>query len=257
VQKTAVVYFYIPCEIHGWFNNGPQVNDSIKLQAGLEKAFQYLTVNKTARTNQPINEEHNEVIELVVKDGMQLDLQKLKSLLAKNNMDSNALYHWQNHYVIFDKVQDLGVMEGRLQNNFPEATVKAYHNMFYEYSKKKHCTDKTTAKEWTHILLTANLMADKKLQQEYLDYHATQFEKWPGISEGFCNADFQQLLIFKNGRQLVLVISIPKGKTLDELNPKTTENNPQMEEWNKRMGKYQEGIEGTKKGETWVFLNKL
>jgi hypothetical protein len=55
----------------------------------------------------------------------------------------------------------------------------------------------------------------------------------------------------------MLVISIPKGKTLDELNPKTIESNPQMNEWNKRMSKYHEGIEGTKKGETWVFLNQL
>ncbi|MGB3008287.1 MAG: L-rhamnose mutarotase, partial [Chitinophagaceae bacterium] len=239
-----------------WSNNGPQVHDSIKQNAGLENRFQYLTANKTAKV-QAVNEEHNEVIELVVKDGKQLDLPKLKQLLASNNMDSNAIYHWQNHYVIFDKVQDLGVMEGRLLNNFPEATVKAYHNMFYEYSKKKHCADKTTAKEWQHIILTANLVNDKKLQQEYLDYHATQFEKWPDIARGFCNADFQQLLIFKNGRQLVLVISIPKGKTLDELNLKTTENNPKMIEWNKIMGKYQEGIQGTKKGETWVFLQKL
>jgi hypothetical protein len=239
-----------------WINNGPAVDDSVKQNAGLEKRFQYLANNKTAK-GLTVNEEHNEVIELVVKEGKQLDLQKLKLLLAKNNMDSTVIYHWQNHYVIFDKVQDLGVMEGRLKNNFPEAEVKAYHNMFYEYSKKKHCTDKTVAKEWTHILLTANLVADKKLQQEYLDYHATQFEKWPDIAKGFCNADFQQLLIFKNGRQLVLVISIPKEKTLDELNPKTTENNPKMIEWNKIMGKYQEGIEGTKKGDTWVFLKSL
>jgi hypothetical protein len=242
---------------NSWNNNGPQVADSIRQNAGLQESFQYLQVYKTEKANLPINEEHNEVIELVVKEGKQLDLQKLKLLLAKNNMDSTAIYQWQNRYVIFDKVQDLGVMEGRLKNNFPEAEVKAYHNMFYEYSKKKHCTDKTVATEWTHILLTANLVADKKLQQEYLDYHATQFEKWPDIARGFCNANFQQLLIFKNGRQLVLVISIPKGKRLDELNPKTTENNPKMMEWNKIMGKYQEGIEGTKKGETWVFLSPL
>jgi hypothetical protein len=30
-----------------------------------------------------------------------------------------------------------------------------------------------------------------------------------------------------------------------------------MVEWNKIMGKYQEGIEGTKKGEVWVFLEKV
>ncbi|MFY7839872.1 MAG: right-handed parallel beta-helix repeat-containing protein, partial [Lacibacter sp.] len=91
-----------------WSNNGPQVHDSVKQNAGLEKRFQYLAANKTAKTG-IINEEHNEVFELVVKEGMQLNLPKLKELLAKNNMDSNAIYHWQNHYVIFDKVQDIGV----------------------------------------------------------------------------------------------------------------------------------------------------
>ena len=55
----------------------------------------------------------------------------------------------------------------------------------------------------------------------------------------------------------MLVISIPKGKTLDELNPKTVANNTKMVEWNKIMGKYQEGIPGTKKGESWVFLEKI
>jgi hypothetical protein len=55
----------------------------------------------------------------------------------------------------------------------------------------------------------------------------------------------------------MLVISIPKGKTLEELNPKTTENNPRMDEWNSIMKKYQEGIEGTAPGEVWVFLKPL
>lgn len=240
-----------------WSNNGPQVHDSVKQNAGLEERFQYLTANKTAKANLPINEEHKEVIELVVKEGQTLDVAKLRNLLAQNNMDSNDIYHWQNHYVVFSTVQDLGVMEGRLQNNFPEATVRAYHNMFYEFSSEKHCTGNKQEKEWTHYLLTANLVSDSKKQKEYLDYHSTQFEKWPDISKGFCNAGFQQLLLFKNGRQLMLVISIPKGKMLDELNPKTVENNPKMIEWNRIMGKYQEGIEGTKKGETWVFLQKL
>lgn len=241
---------------NSWVNNGPQVHDSVKQNAGLEKRFHYLTANKTSKPR-AINEEHNEVIELVVKEGLQFDIQKLKLLLAANNIDSSAIYQWQNHFVIFAKVQDAGVMQGRLQNNFPEADVKVYHDMFYEYSKKKHCADKTVAKEWQHVLLTANLVADKKLQQEYLDYHATQFEKWPDIARGFCNAGFQQLLLFRNGRQLMLVISIPKGESLEALNPKTTENNPKMVEWNKIMSKYQEGIEGTKKGEIWVFLKKL
>ncbi|MGG9960879.1 L-rhamnose mutarotase [Ferruginibacter sp. SUN106] len=239
-----------------WHNNGPEVSDSIKQNAGLQKAYQYLLAGKTAKANLPINKEHNEVIELVTKAGEKLDVQKLKNILAANTMDSTAVYQWQNHYVIFDKVVDVGVMQGRLQNNFPTATVKVYPDMFYEFNRTR-CDDKNVAAEWDHILLTCNLVADKKKQAEYLNYHATQFEQWPEISKGFCNASFQQLLIFKHGRQLVLVISIPKGESLDKLNPKTTENNPRVNDWNKIMSKYQEGIEGTKKGETWVFLKNV
>ncbi|MNR41583.1 L-fucose mutarotase [compost metagenome] len=104
--------------------------------------------------------------------------------------------------------------------------------------------------------MSTNLVKDKQLQKEYLDHHATQFEKWPEVAKGFCNADFQQLRIFKNGRQLMLVISIPKGASLDELNPRTTLNNPKVDDWNNLMKKYQEGIEGTKPGEVWVFFSK-
>jgi hypothetical protein len=113
------------------------------------------------------------------------------------------------------------------------------------------------ASEWENIVLTANLVDDAKMQKEYVDYHTTQFEKWPEIAKGFCNADFQQLQVFKNGRQLMLIISIPKGESLDKLNPKTTENNPRVDDWNALMKKYQTGIEGTKPGETWIFLKKL
>lgn len=240
-----------------WTNNGPEVNEANKQAAGLQAAFQYLAKEKaTGLDKLPINTEHNEVIEIITKPGETLDVQKLKNILAQNNMDSSAIYQWQNHYVIFDKVVDAGVMQGRLQNNFPNTTVKLYPDLFYEFNRK-YCVDKTVAKGWDHILLTCNLVADKKMQQEYLNYHATQFEKWPELSKGFCNASFQQLLIYKNGRQLVLVISIPKGESLDKLNPKTTENNPRVNEWNKIMGKYQEGIEGTKKGEAWIFLKNI
>ena len=55
----------------------------------------------------------------------------------------------------------------------------------------------------------------------------------------------------------MLVISIPKGESLDRLNPLTTKNNPRVDDWNNMMKKYQEGIAGTKKGETWVFFKNV
>jgi hypothetical protein len=55
----------------------------------------------------------------------------------------------------------------------------------------------------------------------------------------------------------MLVISIPKGESLDKLNPLTTKNNPRVNDWNNLMKKYQEGIEGTKKGEVWVLFKDV
>jgi hypothetical protein len=240
-----------------WSNNGPAVDNAIKQSAGIQNPYAYLLKEKSTTVQRlPVNAEHKEIIELVAPPGKNLDVQHLKTLLQQNGMDSSAIYQWQNHYVIFDKVVDVAVMQGRFQNHFPGTEVKVYPDLFYEFNRSR-CDDKTIAKEWDHILLTCNLVADTKKQQEYLNYHATQFEKWPELSKGFCNASFQQLLIYKNGRQLVLVISIPKGESLDKLNPKTTEHNPRVNDWNKIMSTYQEGISGTKKGESWVFLGKL
>jgi len=243
---------------NNWINNGPQVNRSVYNNAGIENPFAHLITERTAASlHLPVNEAHHEMIELVVKKDSIFDSKKLQSFLKDQQLDTNALYQWKGHYVLYCKVADIAVLEARLINRFPELNVKVYHDLFYAFRKKNNCADTTLAKEWTHIILTANLVADVHKQQEYLTYHATQLEKWPEVSQGFCNAGFQELLLFKNGRQLMLVISIPKGVRLDDINPKTTANNPRMVEWNNIMKQYQEGIEGTGRNETWVFMQPI
>lgn len=243
-----------------WSNNGPSVSNEIYSNAGLQRHYQYLQKDRTAQQQQlPVNEKHLEAIELIAKPGTDLytTAAKLRRFLAEQQLDSTGIYQWKTHFLVYVDAPDIAVLEGRLVNRFPELTVKVYHDLFYAFRKKNHCTDTTTAREWTHTILTANLVADTKKQNEYLQYHARQFKQWPEVSQGFCNADFQELLLLRRGRQLVLVISTPKGVSLDELNPKTTANNPRMIEWNKIMQQYQEGIEGTDKGETWVFMQQL
>jgi len=179
---------------------------------------------------------------------------KLLKFLMQESVSYLGLYHWENHFIIYGNGYQ--ALFKKIKTKFKECKVKLYEKPFYDFERTQ-CSDKKVAKEWDNIILTANLVADPKKQQEYLNYHKTQFEKWPEVSQGFCNASFQQLLVFKNGRQLMLIISIPKGESLDKLNPLTTKNNPRVDEWNKIMAKYQEGIEGTKTGETWVFLKHL
>lgn len=240
-----------------WENNGPQVSNVVKSKAGLQAGFTHLTLYRSPDLNTlPVNRQHHELIELVMPKGRVLDTDSLRRVLIRSNLDPRQVYQWKNRYVVLGLVQDATVLLGRLKNAFPFADVRPYHDMYYQFDRSR-CGDTVTASEWDHYILTANLVEDKKKQKQYLDDHATQFEKWPEVAKGFCNAQFQQLLCFRNGRQLMLVISVPKGKTLAELDPKTTENNPRVTEWNKRMAQYQQGIEGTKKGEVWVFLKKV
>ena len=181
-------------------------------------------------------------------------LTRIKIKMAGLHLE-NVMY-WQNRVIFYVKTADVESFEQQINKAYSKYKVVFFQNPFYDF-ERKYCSDKSVAEEWSNTIISANLVKDPKMQQGYLNYHATQFQKWPEVSQGFCNAHFQQLLVFKTGRQLMLVISIPKGKTLDELNPLTTKNNPRVDEWNNMMKKYQEGIEGTKPGEVWVFFNDI
>lgn len=191
-------------------------------------------------------------IELILNDSTLDD-----SLLHDLGELSLDRYRWKNHIVLFGNSADTSGVSKLISHSGIGLKMKHYDTPMYVFDRAEHCGDSTVAKPWKDYLLTANLVADTAMQREYMHYHETQFKEWPEVAQGFCNADFQQLLAFRKGRQLLIVISIPADKTLDELNPKTEENNPRMVEWNKIMSKYQEGIEGTKPGETWVFLKKV
>jgi hypothetical protein len=240
-----------------WEHNGPQVADSLKTKAGIQAPYQHLLKDRAAPDSKwGINKENPVIVELVANADKPIDKQRLREVLIRAKVNPNALYQWENHYVIFDKVQDVFVLSERLKSAFPNTKVKTYYDLFYEFNRKR-CDPGQATGEWEHTILTANLVADPVLQNDYLAYHASQFENWPEVARGFCNAQFQQVLLYRNGRQLMLVISLPKGERLDKLNPKTTENNPRVDEWNARMKKYQEGILGTKPGEVWVELKAI
>nr|WP_294895641.1 right-handed parallel beta-helix repeat-containing protein [uncultured Pedobacter sp.] len=238
-----------------WIHNSSFVNDSVKTNAGIRKPFQNLSKELVVDANWPLQEvPHFGAVEL---KGEGFDADKIKSIAKTNGVIEPQIYQWKNHWVLYAKLNHIENLKQELQAEYPKAEIKTYDQNFYQFSRQVNCPDTKLADNWDHVLLTANLVDDVKKQNEYLEYHRTQFRKWPEVSQGFCNADFQQLQVFKNGRQLMLIISIPKGESLDELNPKTTKNNPRVDDWNKIMSQYQTGIEGTKPGESWVFLKKL
>jgi len=238
-----------------WKDNYAFVNPKIKENAGIRKPYADLTKQVVVDEAWGLQEMPKAVVVELI--GTDLDIEKIKSTIKGFRIVGEELYQWQNHLVIYGLMNQPERVKRKLALAFPKLEIKIYENPVYDFQKFERCKDSNPVSEWENIILTANLVEDPKLQKEYVDYHATQFEKWPEIAKGFCNADFQQLQVFKNGRQLMLIISIPKGESLDKLNPKTTENNPRVDDWNNLMKKYQTGIEGAKPDETWIFLNKI
>lgn len=171
-------------------------------------------------------------------------------------IDKNSLYNWENRWVFYVDENRLDEIKAGLNNRFTEQEITIFAKPFYHFSREKNCNKKSAA-QWSHTIMTANLVADTRLQDEYMEYHRLQFDEWPEVSNGFCNARFQQVLLFRNGRQLMLVISIPADESLNELNPKTTEDNPRVDEWNTIMARYQEGIESAPEGVVWIEFEQV
>jgi hypothetical protein len=161
------------------------------------------------------------IVEVRGAQGKELDYTALLNIARKQGLPASAVYRWDNHLIVYGRHLNSASIQKSAQAAYPSCKVTVYSNPFYDFDRKLRCGGKGIAKQWDNIILTANLVADEHLQQEYIGYHAAQFKNWPEISNGFCNAGFQQLLVFRNGRRLMLVISIPKGKKLDELNSDT------------------------------------
>ena len=221
-----------------WKDNYAFVDPKIKENAGIRAPYSNVLAKEVVIDEAwGLQEMPKSVaIEVIGKD---LDIQKIKSTIKGFRIVGEQLYQWENRLVIYGLMNQPERTKRKLALAFPDLEIKIYENPVYDFQNFERCKEVKVASEWENIVLTANLVADEKMQKEYVDYHKTQFEKWPEIAKGFCNADFQQLQVFKNGRQLILVISIPKGESLDKLNPKTTENNPRVDDWNNLMKKYQ------------------
>ncbi|NDW09699.1 L-rhamnose mutarotase [Dysgonomonas sp. 520] len=209
---------------------------------------------KQTATQDEANTEYPSILEIIAGTDT-LSSVKLKEVCIANGIDTTSIYQWKNHLIIYSKTEDNKNLQKQVSEAYPDAEIKYYDSPYYIFDRA-NCDNKETASEWSHTIMTANLVSDTTMQKEYMDYHATQSEKFPEVANGFCKADFQQLLMFRNSRQLMLIISIPKGENLDDLNPKTTEDNPRVDEWNAIMAKYQEGIEGSD-GNTWVVFDNI
>lgn len=197
------------------------------------------------------------LVQVIAKDSSLLDEAIIYKLAGIANIEAAPVYRWKNYYIFYGTKEDTERIYQACLKQYSQYDVQKLDHPFYVFDRS-HCTpEEVPLEETDHILLSANLVKNEELQQEYLTYHKDQFEQWPEVSQGFCKAQFQQVLVYKNGRQLLLVINIPKDANFKELDAKTVENNPKVVAWNKLMATYQEGLPGAGEGETWVRFEMM
>lgn len=244
-----------------WEDNGPMVADSIRNRAGLTSSYRYL-LNENVGSGSDINtidrytgEGTPGAIEVTFVAGGRPDLQSIIEICRQYAISASSVYEWNNHLVIFDdflsnpdKIKEKLLL---LKN----VVVKVYSDLIYEFHGKSMCSGKAISKEWNHIVMRTNLAEKASSEDAYVNDLQRMLKNRPQIISIFCDSDYQRLLLFKSGKELLMIVSIPKGASLKLLNTETKDNNP-MKEWTDLMKKYQKGMTGSRAGEIWTELKK-
>lgn len=225
-----------------WKNNHPFVHDSVREQAGIRRErFPALEGNVSLNPETSIGKIPDYfVIEFV---GGKPDLDRIKQLAFQNGVIEPQFFRFEKSWVMYALSNRKQQFYELLRTTIPETDLRLYETPLYNFNRKQHCGEAGCVTEWDHHVFTIGLKEDKEKQALYMKYHENQWKEWPEVSEGFCRAQFQQLQVFRNGNQLMLFISIPRGENLDELNKLTTKDNPRVEEWNAIMKTLQNKIE--------------
>ena len=98
-------------------------------------------------------------------------------------------------------------------------------------------------------IFVVNLVHDSLKLKEYLDYHT---QVWPEVEAGFKKAGYKKIVLYRYDYLLVMKITVPVGADLGEMGKLAEASDPRCAEWNKLMNTYQQGVQGTLPGQTWV-----
>ncbi len=98
-------------------------------------------------------------------------------------------------------------------------------------------------------VFVVNIVPDSLKLQAYLDYHR---KVWPQVEAGFKKAGYKKIVLYRYRHLLVMTITVPVGADLNQMGKIAESYDPRCAEWNKMMNAYQEGVAGTRPGETWV-----
>lgn len=111
------------------------------------------------------------------------------------------------------------------------------------------------SKKNTRLCFSCDLKDDPKLIAEYRKYHAPG-NAWPEITKSIKDAGIVDMQIYLTGNRMFMIMEV--DETFDpNKKAEMDANNPKVQEWEKLMWKYQQGLPWAKKGEKWLPLEKV
>ncbi|MBI1342271.1 MAG: L-rhamnose mutarotase [Terrimonas sp.] len=101
--------------------------------------------------------------------------------------------------------------------------------------------------------LALDLKDDPVLIAEYEQYHKAV---WPGILDSITQAGIVSMEIYRTGNRMFMIMDTEDDFRFDR-KAEMDAANPEVQDWEKRMWKYQQAVPSAKTGEKWVLMNKI
>lgn len=101
--------------------------------------------------------------------------------------------------------------------------------------------------------LALDLKDDPQLIAEYEKYHENI---WPGIAASIKDAGIVNMEIYRTGNRLFMIMETKPDFSFKEKAAMDAAN-PEVQEWEQLMWKYQQAIPIAKPGEKWILMDKI
>ena len=101
--------------------------------------------------------------------------------------------------------------------------------------------------------LALDLVDDAALIAEYEEHHRSV---WPEILKSIKDAGIEQMEIYRTGNRLFMIMEVNDHFSFEKKAIADAANN-KVQEWEKLMWKYQQGLPGNKPGEKWVLMERI
>lgn len=101
--------------------------------------------------------------------------------------------------------------------------------------------------------LACDLKDDPALVAEYEAYHRAV---WPEIKKSITDAGITEMQIFRTGNRLFMIMETSDSFSFAN-KAAMDAGNPKVDEWERLMWKYQQGLPFAKPGEKWVLMDKI